>query len=329
MTPLTIGVALITYNGLKYLPAQLASIATQTRPVGHIVISDDRSTDGTWAFLEAWAATATMRVTLIRNETQLGLSGNFEQAIGAVEADIVFTSDQDDVWVPEKVALICAEFERDAAVLLVHTDAILVDGDGRDMGKTLFGELDLSTGERAAIHRGDALLVNYRRNLVTGATLAFRRTLLALARPLPKIVYHDAWLTLVAAAIGKVRLLDAPTIHYRQHGGNLVGMKKMGAWKKFRHLVWRMQGPDAVRDTVNKTIVWRQALHDRLTSHAATPRAAAGFAADGLGFYQARANLPVSLASRVPAVLGHLLAGRYHAFSYTPWSDILRDLFNK
>lgn len=329
MNALTIGVAVITYNGLAYLPEQLASIATQTRAVDHVVISDDRSTDGTWEFLEAWAREAPMRVTLIRNETQLGLRGNFEQSVAAVEADIIFTADQDDVWVPEKVALVSAVFEQDAQVLLVHTDAILVDGTGRDMGKTLFGELGLAQSERAAIHAGDALTVNYRRNLVTGATAALRSTLLPLARPFPKIVYHDAWLALLAAATGKVRLLDQATIHYRQHGGNLVGMKKMGAWMKFRHLLWRMQGPLAVRDTVNETIVWRQALQERLSGHAQAPRASLAFATDALAFYQRRATLPLNPFSRAAAILGQIGAGRYHKYSYTPWSDVLRDVFNK
>jgi glycosyltransferase involved in cell wall biosynthesis len=329
MPPLTIGVAIITYNGLRYLPEQLGSIVQQTRAVDHIVISDDRSTDGTWEYLEAWASQAPMRVTLIRNETQLGLRGNFEQAIGAVEADVIFTADQDDVWIPGKVALMCAVFEQDPAVLLVHTDAILVDGDGRDMGKTLLGELNLSSAERAAIHAGHALSVNYRRNVVTGATVAIRRTLLALARPFPPIVYHDAWLALLAAATGKVRLLDTATIHYRQHGGNLVGMKKMGAWMKFRHLLWRMQGPLAVRDTINETIVWRQALHERLANDPQTRGPSRTFAAGGLAFYQQRATLPLQPVSRAAAILGNLVTGRYSKFSYTPWSDVLRDVFNK
>jgi glycosyltransferase involved in cell wall biosynthesis len=314
MNALTIGVAVITYNGLAYLPEQLDSIATQTRPVDHIVISDDHSTDGTWEFLETWARQAPMRVTLIRNDTQLGLRGNFEQSVAAVEADIIFTADQDDVWVPDKVALVCAVFEQDPKILLVHTDAILVDGDGRDMGKTLLGELELSQSERVAIHAGDALTVNYRRNVVTGATAAFRSTLLPLARPFPKIVFHDAWLALLAAATGKVCLLDQATIHYRQHGGNLVGMKKMAPWMKFRHLLWRMQGPLAVRDTINETIVWRQALH---------------FAAEALAFYQRRATLPLNQASRVAAILGDVVGGRYGKYSYTPWSDVIRDVCNK
>jgi glycosyltransferase involved in cell wall biosynthesis len=329
MNPLTIGVAIITYNGLHYLPEQLGSIVRQTRAVDHVVISDDRSTDGTWEYLEAWAGQAPMRVTLFRNQAQLGLRGNFEQAIGAVEADIIFTADQDDVWIPGKVALMVDVFARDPAVLLMHTEAILVDGAGRDMGTTLFRELDLSWAERAAIHAGDALPVNYRRNVVTGATVAVRRNLLALARPFPPIVYHDAWLALLAAATGKVRLLDTATIHYRQHGGNLVGMKKMGAWMKCRHLLWRMQGPHTVRDTINQTIVWRQALHERLAGCPQTPGRCGKFVAEGLAFYQRRATLPLNPVRRAAAILRDVATGRYNRFSYTPWSDVLRDVFNR
>jgi len=329
MSSLTLGVALVTYNGLQYLAEQLESIVHQTRSIEHIVISDDHSTDGTWEFLETWASKAPMRVTLIRNDVQLGLRGNFEQAISAVQTDVIFTADQDDVWVPEKVALMCEIFERDPEVVLIHTDAILIDKAGHDMGKTLFGELGLSQAERAAIHAGDALTVNYRRNVVTGATAAVRNSLVALAVPFPKNIIHDAWLALLAGATGKVRVLDTATIHYRQHGGNLVGIKKMSEWMKFRHLIWSMQGPVAVRDTLKDALVWRQALHERLEGHAQTPRRALDFAANALAFYRHRATLSLNPARRAVTIVADIAAGRYRKYSYTPWGNVLRDLFNK
>jgi len=328
-TSLTSGVALITYNGMKYLPQQLDSILTQTRVVQHIVVSDDRSTDGTWEYLEAWARNAPVRVTLVRNENQLGLSANFEQAISLVQADIVFSSDQDDVWLPNKVALLAAVFEKDVRVQLAHTDAILVDADGHDLGMTLFGALEVSDAERRAVRAGDAFRVYCRRNVVTGATAAFRRTLLPVARPLPSAFFHDAWLALMATSTGGIVMLDTPTIHYRQHGANLVGVKRLSPLAKLRQLWWEINGPRSLKGTTDNLLASMSTLHERLSTHAAVAPSHVEMAGETLQFAKYRANLSAHPVARCAAVVGAAATGRYHRFSYQPWSDALRDVLNK
>ena len=329
MDVLKIGVAIITFNGLKYLPQQLESIVTQTRPVHHIVISDDRSTDGTWEYLQAWAQQSSIRVTLIRNEPQLGLRSNFEQSIAAVEADIIFTSDQDDVWVPDRVALLTQVFEQHPNVLLVHTDAILVDAAGRDMGTRLLAELELSQAERNAIHAGNAFAVYCRRNVVTGATVAIRSTLVQLARPFIPNLYHDAWLALLAAAAGEVRLLEASTIHYRQHGNNLVGVKKIGPWMKLRHIQWQMKGAAQLDGEIANNVASHRVLHERMVERAGMSPSSLDVAARSLAFYRGRAALSKHAMPRLVLVLKRILAGEYARFSYAPWTDAIRDIFRK
>jgi len=329
MNAMTIGVALITYNGMKYLPQQLESIVAQTRRIDHLVISDDRSTDGTWEFLESWAMDAPMRVTLIRNELQLGLNRNFEQSIRALDTMVIFTCDQDDVWIPEKVALVTDVFAQHPDVLLVHTDATLVDAEGHDLGKTLLGELELTNRERAAMQSQQPFSVYCRRNLVTGATAAIRRTLLATALPLSIHHYHDAWLALIAAGIGKVYFLDRPTIFYRQHGSNLVGVKKLGMTMKLRKLSWEIRGPNPLSQRVNTDLAWRSALYERLSREPNTSRAVHDYADAARSFYQARAAYPRNPFRRILAVLRKAGTGGYGRFSYTPRSDVLRDILNK
>lgn len=329
MNALTIGVAVITFNGLKYLPQQLESILTQTRPINHIVISDDRSTDGTWEFLEAWSKQSPVPVTLIRNETQLGLTRNFEQSIAAVDTDIIFTCDQDDVWAPERVELLTQVFEQHPGVLLVHTDATLVDAAGRDMGKTLLGELELSPSERTAIQSGNAFSVYCRRNVVTGATAAIRRTLLDIALPFPTNHFHDAWLALLAAAAGEVRLLDRSTIQYRQHGNNLVGVKKKGPWMEFRHLLWQLKGPQQLRTMLNDNVQSQTVLFERLSRYPLVSPAALDFAARSQGFYHDRAKLSSSALQRTTAVLKAYFSGQYGKFSYAPRTHAIRDVLKR
>lgn len=329
MDALTIGVAMITFNGLKYLPQQLESIVTQTRPVHHIVISDDRSTDGTWEFLETWAKQSPIRVTLIRNESQLGLSRNFAQSIAAVDADIIFTSDQDDVWMPDRVQVLTQVFAQHPGVLLIHTDAMLVDATGQDMGKSLLGELALSDAERQAIQGGNAFPVYCRRNVVTGATVAIRSTLLEMALPFPTNHFHDAWLALIAAAAGEVRLLDLPTIQYRQHGNNLVGVKRLGPWMAFRHLLWQMKGPEQLGTMLKDNVRSQSILCERLARYPTVSPASMAFAAESLAFYTDRAALPSSPIRRTLAVTKDLLRGRYKKFSYAPRTHAIRDIFKR
>ncbi|MDB5963426.1 MAG: glycosyltransferase family 2 protein [Massilia sp.] len=326
---LSSGVAIVTFNGLKYLPPQLDSIINQSRPLVHIVISDDRSTDGTWEYLQQWAASAAVRVTLLRNEVQLGLSANVEQAIKAVEADIIFTSDQDDVWFADKVATIAAEFENDPEVQLVHSDAILVDKHGADLGTRLFGELELSSAELAAVRSGNAFQVYCRRNVVTGATAAFRSSLLKLALPLPPVFYHDAWLAFLASATGKVRLLDAPTIAYRQHGSNLVGVKKLKFSRKVRQLWWDLNKERGLTTILERMEARHASLHARLALYPEVRGACKEYLADALQFARERQGLPRNPLGRTARVLAHAVSGRYGKFSYEPKTDIFRDIIGK
>jgi len=329
MKSLTIGVAVITFNGLKYIPQQLESIIMQSRLVQHIVISDDHSTDGTWEFLEKWADQAPVRVTLIRNEIQLGLTRNFEQSIAAVEEDIIFTSDQDDVWLPNKVALMMEVFEHSPEVSLVHTDAILVDSQGLDLKTSLFGELDLSNRERREIYKGNAFAVNCRRNIVTGATMAFRKKLRAMALPFPDYLFHDAWLALVANATGNVSILEVPTIHYRQHESNVVGMKKINIRTKMRHLMWQIRGPRHISELIKNNVLWRSNLQERLTALPNVSKFALDSAANNLAFYKWRNMLPSNSLLRFVAVARSYSAGSYRKFSFIPWQDAIRDVLSK
>ena len=327
MKSLTSGVAVITYNGLKYLPQQLDSILAQTRRVDHIVVSDDRSTDGTWEYLEAWAQRTTVPVTLIRNECQLGLIRNFEQAVGAVKADIVFSCDQDDVWFPDKVERLSGIFERETGVVLVHTDAVLVDATGADMHKTLFGELDLTAAERAAIDAGEAFRVYCRRNVVTGATAAFLSSLAQRAHPFPPMLYHDAWLAMLAAATGKIRMLDVPTIYYRQHGANLVGARKLDFLTLLRQFWWALNRPLPLTKLIDNVIEMRAEVHSRLAALADTAPYCMALASEALRFARARNSLPRNPVTRMVAVLKG--ARLYRRFSYVPWEDLFRDIVRR
>src|ERR1043166_10343033 len=98
MPDMRVSVAICTFNGAEFLPAQLESIATRTRPPDEIIICDDASTDDTRTVLESFAQTSLIPVSLHFAETNAGSIKNFERAIGLCTGDVIALSDQDDVW---------------------------------------------------------------------------------------------------------------------------------------------------------------------------------------------------------------------------------------
>ena len=240
MTPNRLSIVMCTYNGASYLQPQLDSLLAQTLPPDEIVISDDGSTDGTMAVLEAFAVIARARgveVHLSRHAVNVGFVENFSSALRQASGDVLFLCDQDDVWRSDKLAVMAARFTDDPELLLLHSDARLVDGKGASLNSLLFNALQMTADEKRAIHDGCAFEVVIRRSFVTGATAALRREVIKIALPIAPNWIHDEWLAIVVSAAGKMDFVDAPLIDYRQHGGNQIGARKRTLAMKWQDLL--------------------------------------------------------------------------------------------
>jgi glycosyltransferase involved in cell wall biosynthesis len=230
---------LCTYNGERYLQQQLDSLLAQSRLPGKIVAVDDGSTDRSWEILRAFAEQARGRGITIdaqRNPNNLGYVRNFEMALQRAGTDIIFVCDQDDVWYPDKLAVIHERFTADPDLLMLHSDARLVDAHLGDLGCSLFEALELGPDELQRVHDGYGFDVLLRRCIVTGATMAFRSDLLASAVPFGDGWIHDEWLAIVASAIGKIDVVERPMIDYRQHDANQRGMSRRTLDVKVREI---------------------------------------------------------------------------------------------
>jgi glycosyltransferase involved in cell wall biosynthesis len=317
-----ISVALCSHNGAAFIEAQLLSILGQTAPPAEIVLSDDASTDDTVAIAQrVMRGRPNVTLTVLQNSIALGVTANFESAIRACTGDLIALCDQDDVWHPDRLARVVGEFETRAELDLVFTDARLVDSLGADLGRTLFGVLELSAADKAAVHAGNGFAVFIRRNIATGATTMLRRRLLDAALPFPSGWVHDEWLAAIATAVGRVDLVDEQLIDYRQHASNQIGV----AYPTLRRKLRRTLEPRGDRNA--RLCLQFTQLAERLDSLGAIvpermrqlARAKAAFEAD-------RESLPASRVQRVAPILAANRRGWYTRFASQGRLDMVRDL---
>jgi glycosyltransferase involved in cell wall biosynthesis len=203
-----ISVAMATYNGHEYLPAQLNSLASQELLPDELVVTDDGSTDGTAELVARFAESAPFEVRFYRNETRLGVVRNFERAISLCTGDILFLSDQDDFWLPSKIKDVVARFDERPEALAVINDKIIVNHDLSATGATMLGNI-------RAFGSPDSCFV-------AGCCSAFRRQWLSIALPIPEgQSAHDSWLMGLAHRLGVVRIEESALQYYRRHESNV------------------------------------------------------------------------------------------------------------
>jgi glycosyltransferase involved in cell wall biosynthesis len=222
-------IVLATYNGARYLDAQLQSIQDQTHLNWSLLIRDDGSTDATPQILTRWRDRYPSKITILPADTNRGPAGNFSALLEAVDAAYVALCDQDDVWVPERltrglVRLQAIEAQHGADhPILIHSDLEVVDADLNTLAPSMWRHQFLRPERERDLRH---VMVQ---NVVTGCTVLMNRSLVAVAGPIPAAaVMHDWWIALVAAAIGTVDHIDLPLVRYRQHGRNDTGAKSWG-----------------------------------------------------------------------------------------------------
>lgn len=319
-----ISVALCTYQGARFLEAQLESLAAQTLLPAELVVCDDRSTDGTLALLDAFARRAPFPVRIEENPARLGTARNFGKAIGLCRGDLIATCDQDDVWLPEKLSLCAEAFARDDRLGLVFTDAEIVDEELRPMGYRLWDAIHFGAADRRRVRGGRALDVLLRQWLVTGATLVFRSRFRPVILPVPECWIHDGWIALLVAAMAPVGMVERPTVRYRQHPGQQIGARRFTLGELYA--LARSLGPSHFRTSHERFRLVRErlgALADRGVDPA--DLALLDRKVEHQSRHLAIAESP-SRAHRIRWSLDELVHGRYARFS-PGLAHAVKDLF--
>lgn len=207
MKSVSISIAMATYNGGSFVKAQLDSFASQLLRPDELVVTDDGSTDETVDVIRQFARTAPFPVRLEINPVNLGYAQNFNRAMSLCSGDLIFLSDQDDVWLDTKIAQIVRLAQDNPRLGCFMNDAILTDAVLHSAGMTKWGQI------RAAGMPDSAF--------VMGCCAAFRRPLMDLLLPIPSgSRSHDNWLIELAEMLGLVLRTREPLQLYRRHETN-------------------------------------------------------------------------------------------------------------
>lgn len=222
-----ISVALCTYNGEKFLKEQLESIFLQSKDVDEVVICDDKSTDETAAIIKSFLK-ANHKIRLYENEKNLGSIKNLEKCIQLCSGDIIFLSDQDDIWYKNKVEKLIDGFQKDEKALLIFSNADLIDDNGNALSGSLWekwGFTEQLQNKWLCNTRALSYLIR-NDNKITGATVAFKKELRPHILPfeLPSHFWHDTWLGIIASGLNGLRFNIDRTIKYRVHNSQQVGL---------------------------------------------------------------------------------------------------------
>lgn len=223
MTHVAISVAMATYNGERYLREQLHSLLTQDQLPNDLVVCDDGSTDATLRILKEFAAEAPFPVRIEQNEHNLGYGDNFFKAARLCEGEWIAFCDQDDVWLPNKLADCVAAIQRHPDLTMILQNANLCDADLSPRGRLFPNRIKpglYGPNRQHASWVWQGFVVTFNAALVheldtVDRPLSYRQD----KKPQP----HDKWVCTVANALGGIAVLAKPAALYRRHDTALTG----------------------------------------------------------------------------------------------------------
>jgi glycosyltransferase involved in cell wall biosynthesis len=196
------------HNGADFIEQQIASILPQLRETDELVVVDDASKDNTIAIIEGFHD---QRIRIIRQERNRGVIETFSRGLQEARGEIIFLTDQDDVWRADKVETFVELFRTQPGITVAMSDVVIIDAYGDITSGPKFGSRSFPPG----------ILSNLVCNRYQGSAMAFRRSILDYCLPFPaEIPIHDAWIGLVNQLVGKTGFIPEPLLFYRRHGNN-------------------------------------------------------------------------------------------------------------
>ena len=224
-----VNIVLSTYNGARFLAEQLESIQKQTFTDWQLLIRDDGSTDITPQIIAEFVK-ADPRIHFINEHDRqnFGVIKNFFTLVKYEKADYYFFSDQDDVWLPDKMATMLDEVihHDKSQPLMIYMDLSVVDQDLNVTHPSMICS--------QSHHANTTLLAELTENTVTGGVAMINHALAEKWEDTDDVIMHDWYLALLATTTGKLVYIDKPGELYRQHDNNVLGArtfrKRLAKW---------------------------------------------------------------------------------------------------
>lgn len=252
-----ISIALAAYNGGAYIAEQLESFVAQSRQPDELVIVDDASSDGTVGIAESFAEKAPFPVEVLALDKNIGYAQAFNMALSRCTGDLVFLSDQDDVWFPQKIEAIVRYSQGDTGIKCFINDAMLTDSELVPSNITKAAQLK-------AAGLPEALFV-------MGCCVAVKRPLLDMALPIPQGARsHDHWIVGLSDCLDLTKRVPDVLQYYRRHGRNVSNVYvntilKIGRIRRTREYFRRLLKRFTTTDSLERELNFYDQLKRRLS----------------------------------------------------------------
>lgn len=212
-----VSVCIATYNGARYIREQMDSILAQLHQDDEVIVSDDHSTDETCAIIGQYADA---RIKLVKNPGRAGHVRNFAHAMSHASGEYIALSDQDDIWVEQRL-------DKMLAILRTLPRYSLVVGEFAEFDANGQREITMPLGKSPSGMLGQLIRLYLGKAKYFGCAFMFRRDLMRFVMPIPgDIEAHDIWIAMNACMHGKVAHCEQPTLLRRLHGSNLTPSRR-------------------------------------------------------------------------------------------------------
>lgn len=203
-----VSVVMCTFNGERFIDEQVDSIIKQDYKHIELIVIDDHSGDSTWAKLNEWKEKFPA-IRLFRNEQNIGYNGNFQKAISLATGDLIAISDQDDIWLPQKISRLMQAFTS-PGIILAHCRSVRFEE----------GRLRYSLARLHHHFKGNDTRKLFMFNQMMGHDMLFRKELVPCILPVPEGMSYDWWIGVVATTVGEVASVEEYLVYHRIHGQN-------------------------------------------------------------------------------------------------------------
>lgn len=230
---MSLSVCMATYNGENFIAEQISSILLQLKSDDELIIVDDCSKDNTVQIIRNFNNN---KIKIYQNEKNCGEIFTFSRAISLAKNDIIFLSDQDDIWIKGRVELMKKKLlDTGALVIFSNFDIMNMAGKIEPFSHPL-------KSKDSSRHFNNICGIFLGKRHYYGCTMAFQRKIINLILPIPSFVKsHDLWIAMAGNLLGSIEHIDEKTLIRRIHGNNVTNTNRKlltKIWSRRKYSLW-------------------------------------------------------------------------------------------